>query len=238
MRQEAKTGKGSGTEVSRPAQRELAPEGGAPNFFTAYGNQVSNTSIVGTLLKFNKGDWLAGEAEEDIAVGTKMVANMDQLMVGWIKWQDNKPVEQIMGAVTEGYQPPRRSTLGSDDEANWELDNTGKARDPWQFSNYLVLKSPGRGGDLLTFATSSKGGLGAIGELCRAYGEEMRTHPDDWPVVELGVSSYNHSNKEFGRIKIPVLKLVGWEPKSNFTDEPEPVQAKNGGGRAKSPRKR
>lgn len=188
------------------------------NYFQNYGDAVSQKSIVGKLLKFSKGDYLAGENDDEIAEGTKFVANMDELMVGWIRWADNKPTDQIMGRIAEGYQAPKRHELGDNDKSQWETDEQGRERDPWQFSNYLILKTPdGKDEDsLFTFTTSSRGGLNAIGELCKAYGKIMRQKPDEFPVIELGVDSYNHPKKEYGRIKVPTFKVAGWAPKADF----------------------
>jgi len=192
----------------------------AGNYFQSYGEQVSQRSIVGKLLKFSKGDFLMGEDNEEVAVGTQLIANMDELMVGWIRWADSKPTEQIMGRVAEGYQPPRRNELGDDDKSRWEVDEQGRERDPWQFSNYLIMKTPGEDGEdsLFTFTTSSRGGLNAIGELCKAYGKEMRQRPDEFPIVALEVGSYQHSNKAYGRIKFPIFKIVGWAPKAELNE--------------------
>ncbi len=190
------------------------------NYFQSYGDQVSQRSIVGKLLKFSKGDYLVGESNDEVEEGTQYVANMDELMVGWIRWADNKPTDQIMGRVSEGYQPPKRNTLGDDDKTRWEVDEQGRERDPWQFSNYLILKTPGETGEdaLFTFTTSSRGGLNAIGELCKAYGKAMRQRPDELPIISLGVGSYQHSNKAFGRIKFPIFEVVGWAPRAEFAE--------------------
>lgn len=231
----------TGEDDNLPATQEtrsLVAEGDR-NAFEAYGDQVSTKMLVGTLLKFNKGDWIKGD-DEDVDVGTKFVANMDQLMVGWIKWVDNRPDQQIMGAVVDRFQPPRRNTLGDTDEDQWDVDNDGKPRDPWQFSNYIVLKQPGKKAkeeDLLTFATSSKGGIGAIGELCKTYGKEMRTHPDQYPIIEIGVHKYKHSNPEFGWIKVPTLKVVGWE-KTELFARPDETEAADPQPAASSSRRR
>lgn len=187
----------------------------ADNYFASYGDQVSRTSIIGSLLKFNKGDYLAGEDEDELPEGTQLVANMDELMVGWIRWFDKKPTDQIMGRVAEGYQPPRRSELGDEDKGKWEVDAQGREQDPWSFSNYLLLKATD-GEDIYTFTTASKGGLSAIGELCKGYGKLMRQKPDEFPIIELATDSYTH--KEYGRIKTPKLKIVGWAPKSEFAE--------------------
>lgn len=216
--------------AEREPQNNLpAATGGVPqnnvgkNFFEQYGEQASSrSSIVGSLLKFSKGDWLLGQDEEEIKVGTRYVVSMDNLLVGWVKWADNKPVEQIMGRVVEGFAPPSRSTLGDNDKEAWEVGTDGKERDPWQFSNQVLMKPVGKQYDTdiaVTFVTSSKGGIGAIGELCKKYGKEMRTREGQNPIVELGVDAYNHPNKEFGRIKTPILALVAWEKGALFDVE-------------------
>ena len=38
------------------------------------------------------------------------------------------------------------------------------------------------------------------------------------PVISLGVDSYAHKNKEFGRIKFPVFAPAGYEPKTKFLE--------------------
>jgi hypothetical protein len=229
---------GGSTGVATVEQRALAPVN-QRNAFEAYGQQMSMTSITGTLIKFNKGDWVTGD-DEDLEEDLELVANMDELMCGWIKWVDQRPSEQIMGRVADGYQALRRSELGDLDQNNWEVDEQGRPRDPWQFSNYIVMKDPGQSASedfLYTFATSSKGGLGAIGAMCREYGREMRVRPDEFPIVRLGGDSYVH--RVYGRTKVPTLDIVGWEPKAQFAataevrtvsntnarEEPSPAQA-------------
>ncbi len=51
----------------------------------------------------------------------------------------------------------------------------------------------------------------------------MRQHPDEWPIVELGVGSYAHSNKAYGRIKFPTFEIVGWAPKDGNEVSPPTV---------------
>lgn len=208
------------------------------NYFEQYGASMTVSNIIGTLLKFNKGDWLSGQDEEEVAVGTRLTAMVDTLQVGWLKWEDGKPSQQLMGLVAEGFQPPRRKELGDTDEGEWDVDETtGKPRDPWQFSNYLLLRPPGLkkvdDEDMLTFATSSRGGLNAIGDICKTYGKEMRQRPDMFPIIELGVDAYNHSNRQFGRIKIPVMKIIDWEPKEIKAVLAPPVAPAAAQGKAK-----
>ena len=68
-------------------------------------------------------------------------------------------------------------------------------------------------GKLMKF---SKGGIGAIGELCKVFGRHMREAPDEDPVIALGVGSYQHRDKQYGRIKFPILEVVDWVDKAPF----------------------
>jgi hypothetical protein len=57
--------------------------------------------------------------------------------------------------------------------------------------------------------------------LCRIYGQHVRQHPNEFPVVELGADAYQHQNKQYGRVKVPEFTVVDWENKSVFDDAPE-----------------
>lgn len=215
-------------EQNLPAQvenRQLGnPSDDSDNPFAEVGRQAARR-IVGDLLKFSKGDYLYGQDNDEIALGTRMVANMDQLLRGWIKWADNKPTEQIMGLVVEGFRVPKRDTLGDLDESQWEVDDNGQARDPWQETYYLLLRQLDKDGKplgeegLFTFTTSSTGGKDAIIDLCAKYGKWMRMRAGDYPIITLDMEKYNHPNKQYGVIKKPKFKFnpqKDWFPKSEF----------------------
>lgn len=182
---------------------EVAPL--APNPYEAYGEAATRSS---SFLKFSKGDFLRGSDAEVVEVGTKFVADMPNLQVGYVRWSGGAPTDRILGRVGEGWKAPRRAELGDSDKSNWESDSDGKPRDPWQWTNELPLIS--KDGSVDIFATSSRGGLNAIGELCKDYGAAMRAKPDKLPVIALGVGSYQHSNREYGRIKYPIFEIVNW----------------------------
>lgn len=185
------------------------------SLYEAYGNAVAPRQIVGDLLKFSKGDYLAGAQAEELPVGTQLVVIMPSLLAGWVKWQNSMPAEQAMGAVGEGFTPPRRAELGDQDQTQWESDDDGHRRDPWQMSNYLVMADP-ESKRLFTFATSSRGGLGAVGELCKIYGKTIKQRPEQIPLVKLEVGSYKHRDPQLGRIKFPVFEIVGWTDEAPY----------------------
>jgi hypothetical protein len=184
--------------------------------FLAYADAVSPRNIVGALLKFSKGDYFAGEEGKSVPVGTHFIVNLEELFVGQVKWRDGKPVEHIMVRIADGVLPPKRDELGDQDQSTWEMDGTGQPRDPWQLTSYVPMMN--EEGELFTFATSSEGGRKAVGDLARLYAWHRRRHPDVYPVIALDVDSYLHKKRERGRIKVPRFTIVGWEPKTRFTE--------------------
>src|SRR6516164_1388601 len=127
------------------------------NPFLAYGNAATTRSITGTLLRFTKGDYVAG-TEGDIPLGTQFIVDMDSLRVGWVCWRDNQPIDERMGFVADGFVPLKLSELPDRDKSLWEIDTDGEPKDPWQFTNYLKMNER-ETGEVYAFATSTTGGL-------------------------------------------------------------------------------
>jgi hypothetical protein len=170
------------------------------------------------LLKFDKGDWLAGKDGTEIPAGTRLVAIMPSLLVGWIKWEDNHVVDEIMGLIAEGQPLPKRAALGDTDKALWACDDKGAQRDPWQLTNKLILVAADGDEQIYTFSTQSKGGRDAVAELCKAYGKRIRQVSDELPIIALESGSYLHSDRQIGRVKTPELEVVGWRKADHYLD--------------------
>lgn len=197
---------------------------GAYDPFAAYGQEAAQG---GTFLKFSKGEWLLGQNDDEVALGRKLAANMDELSIGWIRWTDGKPVERRLGLLASGHKPERRDELGYDDQESWEPDKEGRPKDPWNFTNELPLADPDDG-EQMTFSASSKGGIGCIGNLCKAFAKDPERAKGLIPVLELGRDSYKHA--EYGKTYVPVLSIVGWVengsvpiPAADGGEEDEPV---------------
>jgi hypothetical protein len=185
----------------------------AVNPYLQYGKAAAGRNFIGTLLKFNKfGEYVAGQDNEEIALGTKCAGHMSSLFIGWQRWEDGKPVEHIMGAVAEGFVPPLRSTLGYHDKSQWECFDDGREKDPWAFTNTMVLTTIEDEPQVFTFTTTSKGGIGALGKLAMNHGQHQQRRPDEVPVVELRRGSYKHKNREYGEIRVPIFKIVDRMP--------------------------
>lgn len=173
--------------------------------FAAYGQEAAAGS--GNFLKFSKGEWLIGQDGKEVELGRRYVANMAELSIGWIRWDGGKPAERRMGMLVAGFKPEARDALGYTDQTAWERDKDDKLIDPWTFTNELPLADV-ETGEQVTFAASSKGGIGGVGNLCKAYGKDYRTKGDLVPVVELQRDSYIHP--VYKKLYVPVLPIVDW----------------------------
>ena len=189
-----------------------APE--AANPYAAYAAEASTRTIIGTLLKFAKGEWTKGQNDVVVPVGTKFVADMRNVQVGWVRWENKKPAEHVMGRVADGFRPAARASLGFNDKNEWEFDTDRKQQDPWQSTSVLFLMDSEA--DMYTYSPSSAGGRNAVIALCGAYGKLMRQHPGELPVLEIGVDSYRHET--YGKTYVPVLKIVGWHSELDFDE--------------------
>lgn len=193
-----------------------------PNFYEKYGDAATARNIVGKLLKFTKfGEYVAGIENEVIPIDTMLIAYMPSLAAGYVRWENGKPAQAEMGYVGEGFIPPKRNDLGWNDASEWETNDRGGPRDPWQFTNSLIFIDINKSA-LYTFNTSSDGGLKALGGLSKIHGRHMKTHPRDLPTVKIGGGSYKHSVKAYGEIRYPIFTVVSdkWFP----VDELPPLE--------------
>jgi hypothetical protein len=168
-----------------------------------------NRYILGDLLKYSKIEWLAGQNNDAVKSGTKVVVIMNSLLAGWVKWEYSRPTEHHMVEVVNGEKPLKRDELGDNDETQWETDNTGKPRDPYQLTNYLVMVDVNTK-KVYTFVTASFGGRGEVANLCKVYGKNIREAPDKFPVVSLDVGSFKSKDRSIGKVGKPVFTITGW----------------------------
>ncbi len=181
-----------------------------------YLDEIAPASIVGRLIKFSKeGKFVTADDGEEIADDVDFIALCDQTLVGYVKFNgEGEPPDRHMGLLYDGFVMPARETLGDNDQAQWEIGLDGKPSDPWQHHMYLVLQY-GETAELFTFATSSRTGRRAIGNLLRHYERLQKTHPDMFPTVRLKIGGFQHRDERVGWVSVPVFAVVGHAPKDS-----------------------
>ncbi len=148
--------------------------------------------LVGDLLRFQHGKYFAGWDNQEIALGTQLLALLPTLRIGWLRWEHGRCIAQITGRVADRFSPPPRQSL---------------PRGEWVAIHQLVLADL-IGGRICTLSTSTLGGQTAVGKLCKEYGRHLRVDPLALPIIALGADHYPHPR--YGTIAIPLLKIVDW----------------------------
>ncbi len=158
-------------------------------------------------LKFDRGSFKFGMDDDELPLGTRLVANMAEAQIGHFKWRNSEVVDEAMVRLADGIRPASREDLGDTSESTWEKGPQGNSIDPWSFTNTVPFKTPASETEFV-FTTASKGGIKAVGKLCMQYGGERLQNEDKLPVVEIGASSYRH--KVYGEVHFPTFRIVDW----------------------------
>jgi hypothetical protein len=219
-----------GSDRGAAAQRKPESNGGtavAPAQSTAvappdsrtprerYLDEIAPAAIVGRLIKFTKdGAFITPDDEAEIKDDVDFVALCDQTLIGWLKFNDNAPPDRIMGLLYDGFAMPPKEVLPDRDPSTWSDGLDGQPEDPWKHHMYLVLQA-GATGELYTFATTSKTGRRAVGNLLRHYDRMQKTHPDELPVVRLKAGGFQHKDERIGFVPTPVFAVVGRAPRDS-----------------------
>lgn len=193
-------------ELATTTGNAVANQSDAYNAFEAFGD--SGSAIIGDLIKMDRyGDWTAGQEGRDVN-GLKMVVNMASVKHGWTRWSGGKPAEDDLVPVASGMQPAARDTLGYLDESEWEVDEHGKPKDPWQRTVSFSGRSPDDGKEY-TYSASSKGAQNAVKALCAQFGRVgLREHPGCLPLVALQSAHYMHP--VYKKLFNPVFEILDW----------------------------
>jgi hypothetical protein len=175
--------------------------------------------MTGTFFKFDgkEGKFVKSLDDAEIPEGSEYVVVYDQIQVGWVKFNGKgAQPERKQGPVFEGFNPPKRDTLGDDDKSAWEIGLNGKPQDPWQFQILLPLLSTADD-ELFVFQTSSITGRRACDAVIRMCGRMQVKEPDEYPVIKLRISGFEHKDELVGWIKTPAFDRIGKAPKANAT---------------------
>jgi hypothetical protein len=175
-----------------------------------YIDEISPSSIVGALMKFNKDRKFEVTADGTILGDDRAyIAHTDKTHIGRVKFgRDGEPPQREGGLLYQGYVMPPRESLGDTDESKWEVGLSGQREDPWQHQILLVLERVDDGA-MFTFATTSKTDRGAVGDLLRSYERMKLSNPDVLPLVKLKSSGFQHKDPRIGWVGKPAFAVCG-----------------------------
>src|SRR6516165_420649 len=167
---------------------------------------LASTQTHEKLLKFKKGKFFA--MDNEVALGTEFLCHASQLVIGWIKFVNNKVADRKMGRAAERFVPPERDELGDMEQSEWEVRD-GELQDPWSYQHLLPLEHP-ETGEIYIFTTSSIGGKIATEVIVQEYARRIKRRGSRaLPIVRLAVTQMK--TKKYGDVARPCFEVVGWE---------------------------
>lgn len=161
------------------------------------------------LLRLNKdtGTWVFGQDNTPMPTGTVLVANPASISTGYVAWWLGKIEGEVMQPLSMG--PVDASKLGPVNSGNVPPGKKAASGKGWEDQVSIDLITRDDVPLSLAYKVSSLGGKKALLSLAGDIAFGLSENPKRvYPLVELGVDSYQH--KEFGTVSTPILSIVGW----------------------------
>lgn len=200
----------TGTEVAT-IKESAVPATVSDNPYLDAADDIGSAGL--PFLKFNgkSGKYSYGSDNTDLDSGHQLAVNMKEFLIGWICWDDDEVMEEVMVNVGEGGRLPSKGSLkdhGPHDDP----------QDGWKEQASVLFRSI-EDGEQYTYKTSSASGVNVMRGLMKSYGKSLAEHPEEVMVVEIGCESFTVKVKDpkTGKVKKqenfkPVFDIVGWLP--------------------------
>ncbi len=194
----------------------LTSYSGNDNPFLAAGAGVSDNIY----MKFNgnTGDFLYGETDEEMPLGTEFIAGVAQSMWRWTFWWEGKPMESVEEFLINdpmlNKKEPDYLPEGYDDDMSLaeirarQADRNNNNNDGWSLQATLPIRAADGEFTEYTLRLNSKGAVRTFQGLVTSYGKQARFRPDSSPVIVIGHSSYQI--KGVGKKYSPTFKIADW----------------------------
>jgi hypothetical protein len=162
--------------------------------------------------KFKKDKYVIGK-DTTMPLGTRLIAYCADWRRGWVKFLGEEKVDEKVYRVAENRTVLERDELGDLDQSEWEVDEDGKAQDPWCFQHYVPLEDA-KTGERFLFVTSTAGGQIGVEILCHQWSKNnTKGLRKGLPTIELALGEFH--TKKYGAVKRPDFRIVGWENDDN-----------------------
>ncbi len=170
-------------------------------------------------LRFRNGQWIDQDGNE-VVIGTKFVANVPTLSVGFIRFKGKGEAPQKALTLAANNEPVTREELGDLNPNTWPLQNNGEPKDPWN-ATYELDAADAEMGRPTTITASTWTAREAVLDLVDDWDAKQTDHPHQLPIIALGATT-----RDIGRhrdVDVPLLTIVGWTEDTGALDD-EPVE--------------
>jgi hypothetical protein len=203
------------------------------------GGSRSGPKFPGDQITFKTGEWMRGFGDKGkkIKPGTDFVLNLPNMMAGWLKWTENDagkryPMYSDMCCPAAGDDMVLREALGDLDESEWEVDDSGRAQDPWRAIVVIPVRTDGDETVHHVMLTAKSAVIAGF-NLFRDVIEDMKLHPNELPLVTLGADKAKREfeqddPKKPGKKKkvvqvwdVPTFEVSGWADATDADNPPK-----------------
>lgn len=157
------------------------------------------------------GDWVFGQEDNAVAVGTEAIINPLSIKHGYSCWTNRQPGQGknvLKGEIMVGLN----QTLPAIHELEKHVDDENDDRPcPWKDQIAMDVKFIGgkHKGTQVVFKATSVGGLnaarGVLDEILNKLDEDTEFV---CPIIKLSSDSYKHNT--YGKTYVPIMEVVGW----------------------------
>ena len=165
--------------------------------------QYKHTSL--DFMKFAKGHWSYGKEDVEPEPGSRWAINPFSFVHGFVAFgsEGTPRASELLGEHMVAMTEPKPEVGPAPDDA----------RGGWQEQLGFVMRcmTGEDEGVEVRYNSNSKGGVRAIGALIGELRKQTMKDPTRFiPVVELQTSFYLHKTAAYGKVWIPVFKVVDW----------------------------
>lgn len=189
------------------------------------GHYGSNDGMPGTRLNFKQGNYIAAIEGKDVTLSEEILDAMRwdaaQTMFCWRKFEEVLDDDDDVVTKDDGTARMRlvwggqvypfmgqalaaREDIGDLDEDDWELDDKGQPRDPWQ--KVVILFLTDEQGTLYRLELSGKTAVNSVGRLIRDFSQKARMNAGRDPILALGAQDLERSFVEERKVKGKTVK--------------------------------
>jgi len=208
----------SNSLVDQSAQNAVMNHEGADPF------SAGAEAGMSTYVKFRgaSGEYLAGSDEDEIAHGTKFIANIFEARWIWSFWWDGK----VMGTVDELLReqpllnkhmpdflpddPEGDIDMTLDEIRKMQKEDPANFRDGWSIQASFEMLSMDGNDEEYTMRLGGGVSIRGFDALRKAFGRRYKIEAGKDPVIELTTNKYKSKVKGVGTRHAPVMKIVDW----------------------------
>lgn len=170
---------------------------------------AKNSMMGKALLRLTKtGIWVFGQDSEPFDLGVKLIGN-PEVCTGYVAWYKGEIEGEKMQPLSAG--PVNPDDLGPVNSGTIPPGKNAPSGRGWEEQVSIELVTQQDVPLQMVYKTNSLGGKRALLTLASEIAFGMDENPKRYyPIIELGVDSYEHKIKEYGTIYTPMLNIVSW----------------------------